>query len=604
MAKTQNLFDKYGIKEVADVTFYRIEKKEETFESQRTITAASVLKGALELRTVYPINEAGVGEEDGFDAYVFTDAQLITGANYDCDDSETVIAKFVAYYDEKKDCFSTDHAQTDVQDVFDNNAELIVTAALEGVTPRKAVTSSDVVYTDTDEFVGVEIIKVVTDGSNVTKTPYIIAEGDDLATMISGYAGPGTLSFEAPIGLGIPTIVFKRNKETGVPVGNDVILANLAASDPVDATTTLSAFDSSKGYATAKGTINAEISLEFTEDLTTGVYNINANVGDASRYPGVGTHEFTYPQQVAMLFAKNQNLITKSGVRYVFENADTMFGEFDFNDNFAGGPRSAERVVVVGLAGKFDENAYDMDEIKEAFAKLTDAIEAKAYDVTYSDYAELVVEDEMGYYNPKFLGYGFTRVSGAGKISFFANSTEYIDYVGLEKADSALAGATMWGDGIHYSINDAIDALRQKRLVLDAGADTGAAGLANVFGGYLVSSTEDPTPGTEDTTRQTNLYSYIIDGTAQKHSYNNEDIKTKYPLEAVVSALNEIGGLEGTLGKEVRVDYDTTDGKKSNRAIYVKVNGAMDTSAGAYIYLLHNKNYNKLALDKDGIFKF
>jgi hypothetical protein len=28
-----NIFEKYGIKEVADVTFYRIEKKEETYES-------------------------------------------------------------------------------------------------------------------------------------------------------------------------------------------------------------------------------------------------------------------------------------------------------------------------------------------------------------------------------------------------------------------------------------------------------------------------------------------------------------------------------------------------------------------------------------------
>ena len=82
---TQNLFEKYGIKEVADVTFYRIEKKEETYESQRRITMASVLKGALELRTVYPM-EGGVGAEDGFEAYVFTDADIITGVNYDCDD--------------------------------------------------------------------------------------------------------------------------------------------------------------------------------------------------------------------------------------------------------------------------------------------------------------------------------------------------------------------------------------------------------------------------------------------------------------------------------------------------------------------------------------
>ena len=45
---TQNLFEQYGIKEVADVTFYRIEKKEETFESQREISVASMLIFSLE----------------------------------------------------------------------------------------------------------------------------------------------------------------------------------------------------------------------------------------------------------------------------------------------------------------------------------------------------------------------------------------------------------------------------------------------------------------------------------------------------------------------------------------------------------------------------
>lgn len=608
MANTQNLFEKYGIKEVADVTFYRIEKKEETFESQRTITAASVLKGALELRKVYPINEEGVGEEDGFEAYVFTDADLIEGTNYDCDDSEEVVAKFVAYYDERKDCFLADHTHVDVEDIIEDNMDLIVKAALAGEVPMKAVETTDPVYTDTDDFVGVEILKVVTvtgTPDTVTKTPYTIAEGDDLAAIEAAYTGEGTLSFEAPIGTGVPTIVFKRNKETGVPMSSDVILANLAASNPIDGTASVSLVDYSKGYTTAKATIGATITLEFTDELATGVYSsASAKVSDPSRYPGVGTHEFTYPQQVCMLFAKNQNLIAKTGTRYVFENADTMFGDFDFSDEFAGAPKSAERIVVVGLAGKFDEGSYDMDEIKEAFGKLTDSIEAKAYDVTYTDYAELVVEDEMGYFNPKFLGYGFSRTNGNGRINFFADANAYINYVGAEKYDAAIAGATMWGDNVHYSINDAIDALRQKRLVLDAAADNGAAGLAGVFGGYKVSSTEDPTPGTEDTTREENLYKYTVDGTTPKHAYNGEDIKTKYPLEAVVGALNEIGNLDGTIGKEVRVDYDITNGKKSNRAIYVRVNGAMDTAAGAYMYLLHNKNYNRLALDKDGIFKF
>ena len=81
----QNLFEKYGIKEVADVTFYRIEKKEETYEAQREITIASILKGALELRTVYPINErTGIGADSGFTAYVFTDAELNDNKTYDC----------------------------------------------------------------------------------------------------------------------------------------------------------------------------------------------------------------------------------------------------------------------------------------------------------------------------------------------------------------------------------------------------------------------------------------------------------------------------------------------------------------------------------------
>jgi hypothetical protein len=61
------------------------------------------LKGALELRTVYPINSAGVGEEEGFEAYVFTDADLISGTNYDCDDSRDVTLKFTFTYDGAKD---------------------------------------------------------------------------------------------------------------------------------------------------------------------------------------------------------------------------------------------------------------------------------------------------------------------------------------------------------------------------------------------------------------------------------------------------------------------------------------------------------------------
>lgn len=598
MANTQNLFEKYGIKEVADVTFYRIEKKEETFESQRTITAASVLKGALELRTVYPVNEEGVGDEDGFEAYVFTDADLIEGTNYDCDDSEVITAKLVAYYNEANDVVSAAHVgeREDVSTILSDNAEAIVKAALEGKAPLAEITSNSVIYGNEDEFVGVELTKVdSTDPENPVTSTLVVDANTDLSAIITA-----DVKVYGPFGVGIPTFVFKRDKDTGIPVGNDVIEENFK--QLANPSVVLSQVKYENGYTSAKGTISTEITLEFSEDLTTGVYNTNATTADVSRYPGVGTHEFTYPQQVAMLFAKNQNLIAKTGVRYVFENADTMFGDFDFNDQFAGAPKSAERIVVVGLAGKFDEGSYDLDEIKEAFAKLTDAIEAKAYDVTYTDYAELIVEDEMGYYNPAFLGNNYTRVNGNGRIQFFADAAAYIAAVGADNYDAAIAGAVMWGDDKHYSINDAIDALRQKRLVLDTASELGAGGLAGVFGGYKVNSTGDPTPGAEDTDTAENLYGYTVDGTAVKHAYNKEDIKTQYPLDQVVTALNEIGMLDGTLGKEVRVDY--TGGNTSNRAIYVKVNGAMDTAASAYMYLLHNKNFNRLALDKDGIFKF
>lgn len=598
MANTQNLFEKYGIKEVADVTFYRIEKKEETFESQRTITAASVLKGALELRTVYPVNEEGVGDEDGFEAYVFTDADLIEGTNYDCDDSEVITAKLVAYYNEANDVVSAAHVgeREDVSTILGDNAEAIVKAALEGKAPLAEITTTSVIYGNEDEFKGVELTKVdSTDPDNPVTSTLVVDDNTDLSKIITA-----NVKVYGPFGVGIPTFVFKRDKDTGIPVGNDVIEENFK--QLANPSVVLSQVKYENGYTSAKGTISTEITLEFSEDLTTGVYNINATTADVSRYPGVGTHEFTYPQQVAMLFAKNQNLIAKTGVRYVFENADTMFGDFDFNDQFAGAPKSAERIVVVGLAGKFDEGSYDLDEIKEAFAKLTDAIEAKAYDVTYTDYAELVVEDEMGYYNPAFLGNNYTRVNGNGRIQFFADAAAYIAAVGADNYDAAIAGAVMWGDDKHYSINDAIDALRQKRLVLDTASELGAGGLAGVFGGYKVKSTGDPAPGAEDTDTAENLYGYTVDGTAVKHAYNKEDIKTQYPLDQVVTALNEIGMLDGTLGKEVRVDY--TGGKTSNRAIYVKVNGAMDTAASAYMYLLHNKNFNRLALDKDGIFKF
>lgn len=381
---SQNLFEKYGIKDVCDVTFYKIEQKEEAYESQRKITDGSILRSCLELRTVYPLTDKGVGAEDGFKAYVFVDADIVTDA-------------------------SVEH-----------------------------------------------------------------------------------------------------------------------------------------------------------------------------------NHEFTYEEQVCQLFAKRQNVIAKTGVRYKF--TDVTFGDLTFNPNFAANPNSKEKVVVVGFDGKFTENSYDLEEIDEEILKLKNPHTAKAYDVTYNDYAELVVEDEMGYYNPAYLGHNYKRTAGVGSITFFtASGAGSYATIYADNLDRAIANATMWDAGEHDSINDAIDALKQKKLVIDYGVSSDAAGINSISGGYKVSASA-PAHGETDLVPSN---TYIYNG--------NSEITSLYNLDAVNDTIASVA--VDLQGQDVAVTIGES-AAGSNRAIYVKVDGAVDTDAGAYIYLLKNKNAKKLALDEEGIFEF
>jgi hypothetical protein len=74
-------------------------------------------------------------------------------------------------------------------------------------------------------------------------------------------------------------------------------------------------------------------------------------------------------------------------------------------------------------------------------------------------YAELVVEDEMGYYNHYFLGSDYNKATKT--ITNFNSLADYRTWAAARKGvDFAIANATMWGNNQHYSINDAIDALR------------------------------------------------------------------------------------------------------------------------------------------------
>lgn len=599
---TQNLFEKYGIKEVADVTFYRIEKKEETYEAQRTITASSILRGALELRTVYPINEQGVGDEDGFDAYVFTDAEILTGTNYDCDDQRKVEVTVKFTYEdtdentEQDSLSNTGTAIDGMRDIYSSDAfATAITKVALGVDPVDASEE----FTN-DELTALKRGRVIAD--DIEETTVAIAEDSiklysarDLDTGIQ--INPKTL-------VGVTVNGLDENTQS------DVKIKSIPdSSNPTQA----------KVYFTLTARV---IIVETPADLETGA-NSASGVPDGLHVfeddvTYEGSHEFSYAQQICMLFAKRQNIISKTGVRYVFENADTIFGDITFNDQFASAPYSSDRVVVAGIVDKFNEGTYEIDEVNEVIGQLRDGLEAKAYDITYENYAELVVEDEMGYYNPAYLGYNFKRgIGGTSEITFFSNSNSksYTEMYGATKFDVAIANAGMWSDGKHWSINDAIDALKQKKKILDASEPNGVKGINSIFGGYRVSSYEEgvtsPAPGASDADLiryASNLYEYKIeDGNALatiKSLYDEDaDINSKYTLEEVIAAVNEIGNTGEALGRDLRVDVKE-GGLPSNRAIYVKVDGSVDTAAGAYIYLLHNKNAKKLSLDKEGIFEF
>lgn len=550
---TQNLFEKYGIKEVADVTFYRIEKKEGTYESQRRITMSSVLKGALELRTVYPM-ENGVGSEDGFEAYVFTNADIITGANYDCDDKIELMQVITGSY-------------------------TVATANRLDTADKRNI-----------KVTGISDTSITTlDGSISIISEDEAAEAEDSANL-GKIITDSLTTYDAETRIERPISILESN---GYSITSSEAKGTARFSEEQ--------YDESDGtYTYSVKIILTNIFAENSDDMSTGANATTSYSADSDL--AVGTHEYTYAQQALMLFARRQNLITKAGLRYQFKNADTAFGEIVFNDNFAAQPYSTEKIVVAGIAGNFSESGYDLDAVNEAIRNLTDTIEAKAYNVVYNTYAELVVEDEMGYYRPDFLGYSYNRKGG--KITAFTED-EYKTWAEKNKGiDRAIANATMWGANEHWSINDAIDALKQKKLTIDAGDADSTIGINKIYGGYQVAdktaNNAIPDVSKEDIEYEngdrTKFYKYGVEG--------NTDlgVNSFYSLEDVENALEEINQNEDVIDKDLRVGVVSAG--PSNRAIYVRVDGAAAVAGGAFMYLLHNKNFHNLANDMDGIFSF
>lgn len=742
----QNLFEKYGIKEVADVTLYRIERKDETYESQRKISISSILKGALAKETVYPLDEDGKGVADGYEAYVFKDADVLTHFNYDCDDVIEVKGSALFIDTEAiagtepftngevitgealsdiKDFLIADEDSGGIPNLFDalnvtvlslvesqtnrNIRDRLADLLLNGyaITSMTAANIGSVVSRGTTgdadaEINTVEIITLKSDfvcpiemdgiakanlttcvgdngsltweGDTLTEgyitftapadaTPeeimgrfQLVQEGlyDDLGVVVrltqpvrtggsteSIFTGTitaaitydpsdtpedeieGTLVFtftDAELDAATEAIV-NAAKNGSLSAAQVIALVTLADTDEnvtvsasealashiTDLTTTnivVGVVTVSEDFGYNKFLITFTATLTASSELTTGRYDLGEGeaVGHYAmdRDRAVGTHEFSYPEQVCMIFAKNQNLITKAGTRYQFANPNQLFGGFEFDDNFATAPNGKERVVVVGLAGRISENLYDLEEVDEAIKELRDTIEAKAYDITYTDYAELLVEDEMGYYLPQQLGYYLDKKTQT--VSFFNQAVVYGDWSKTKRGtDLGIYNAVnTWGDDTHYSINDAIDALKEEKKLLDGSADFVETGYTRVFGGYKVTgkASVSETP-LDDVGRGVQYEDYTLNGVALNDIITGKKLSSLYNLDSVIQALS-VADLNGQVG-QIRVT--STAQMESNRAIYVNPdNGILANRAN--IYLLKNINARALAGDKEGIFEF
>lgn len=590
----KNLFEKYGIKEVADVTFYRIDRVNETYESQRKIKVSSILKSAIDIKTVYPMIIADNGEaitsEDGFEAYVFEDAEINRGVNYECDDEPFVDEIKLTITKEALTSLSKEGATTTIY-------ELIKIA-----NPR--LFSTRIIYNALEEVslpeVGAQTSYTI--DINLKYRPMI--SKSIYVKYLTNTGESNTLEFESNQELESIYDLLKKNNQL------DTIKGAIATATGENE----SNIAIIPGPFNIQGEVKTDEEALVSDDTTTYVYNINL-----TEYPieysfikdtGYdGTHEYTYKEQIAMLFAKNQHLIDKKGTRYKFPDAEKMFGDIQFNDNFSLTPNSTEKVVVLGLADKFTEYLYDFDEINTAINKLNKVITAKAYDLTYNLYAELLVEDEMGYYNEKQLGvtriYNTQNEENIGTA--YPHTTAEAERIrhGF-KIDRILSNAKMWDRGIHYSINDAIEALRAKQMVIDTASDSGLMGFKSIHGGYKVTNdnidvNENDLTGTYDYSGTDNGDYYLSDGM----SLGSKIATSQYTLTSVLDALEEISYMDKAPGDDLTVTVsDSSSPVDSNRAIYVRVDGETEVAARAHVYILHNTHSYALSSDISGMFEF
>ena len=535
-------------------------------------------------------NGEAITSEDGFEAYVFEDAEINRGVNYECDDEPFVDKIKLTITKEALTSLSKEGATTTIY-------ELIKIA-----NPR--LLSTRIIYNALEEVSLPEVGDQTSYTIDINLKYRPMISKSIYVKYLTNTGESNTLEFESDQELESIYDLLKKNNQL------DTIKGAIATATGEDENNIAII----PGPFNIQGEVKTDEESLVTDDTTTYVYNINL-----TEYPieysfikdtGYdGTHEYTYKEQIAMLFAKNQHLIDKKGTRYKFPDAEKMFGDIQFNDNFSLTPNSTEKVVVLGLADKFTEYLYDFDEINTAINKLNKVITAKAYDLTYNLYAELLVEDEMGYYNEKQLGvtriYNTQNEENIGTA--YPHTTAEAERIrhGF-KIDRILSNAKMWDRGIHYSINDAIEALRAKQMVIDTASDSGLMGFKSIHGGYKVTNdnidiNENDLTGTYDYSGTDNGDYYLSDGM----SLGSKIATSQYTLTSVLDALEEISYMDKAPGDDLTVTVsDNSSPVDSNRAIYVRVDGETEIAARAHVYILHNTHSYALSSDISGMFEF
>lgn len=594
----QNLFEKYGIKEVADVTFYRIDRVNETYESQRKIKVSSIIKSAIDIKTVYPMITTDSGEiitsEDGFEAYVFENAEIKHNVNYECDD-EPLTEKISITVD--VDTYNK-YFKDNVITIYD----LIEKMRPQLFSTRIIYNANDTVEKPESEITDKHTFSITLKYRPMTaKSLYVryLTEYDNSNTLPKAEDTylTSTEGVESIYGL------LKKNnlldKVIAAIDSNTVSQSNIAIIP-----SSIDIIANKKEEITSLG---GETTVEYKYRINLNEIPIEYSYIHDIGYDG--THEYSYKEQMAMLFAKNQHLIDKKGTRYKFPDPERLFGEIQFNDNFSLTPNSSEKVVVVGLADKFTDYLYDFEEINTVINKLNKVITAKAYDLTYNLYAELLVEDEMGYYNESQLGVTrFYDIQNEEKIgTLYPHTTASAENIRKGfKIDRILSNAKMWDKGVHYSINDAIEALKAKKMMIDVASDSGLVGFKSIRGGYKVTNNNLNTNEND----LTGIYEY--EGTDNGDYYLSDGLSlgakvatSQYTLASVLDALEEISYMDNAPGDDLAVTVqDGSTPADSNRAIYVRVDGETEVAARAHVYILHNTHSYALSSDISGMFEF